>query len=124
MDNEPRRKAKRQVIDLMQAGHSCIGTQSDFLMSLQSVILDALRAYSRPKEVPLPESGNPEEPFGEDTHEGHEVWDAILPLLPDRRDQRVAYLLFHCGLKPREILRFCPLDKNGQKSYCPRSTCP
>ena len=79
-------------------------------MSLQSVILDALRAYSRPKEVPLPEYGNPEEPFGEDTHEGHEVWEAILPLLPDSRDQRVAYLLFHCGLKPREILRFCPQE--------------
>jgi hypothetical protein len=58
----------------------------------------------------LPEYGDPEEPFGEDTHEGHEVWEAILHLLPDSRDQRVAYLLFHCGLKPREIIHFCPQE--------------
>jgi len=28
-------------------------------------------------------------------------------LLPDAREQRVAYLLFHCGLKPREIVHYC-----------------
>jgi len=79
-------------------------------MSLHSVILDALRVYSRPKEVSLPDDGEPEEPFVEETHDGHEVWEAILRLLPDSRDQRVAYLLFHCGLKPGEIIRFCPQE--------------
>jgi DNA-directed RNA polymerase specialized sigma24 family protein len=101
---------------LATAAHQQVGFQSVaailryLRMSLHSVILDALRAYSRPKEVPLPEDGDPEEPFGEDTHEGHEVWEAILHLLPDSRDQRVAYLLFHCGLKPREIIHFCPQE--------------
>ncbi len=28
-------------------------------------------------------------------------------LLSNAREQRIAYLLFHCGLKPREIVRFC-----------------
>jgi hypothetical protein len=29
-------------------------------------------------------------------------------LLPDARQQRLAYLLFHCGLKPKEIVRAYP----------------
>jgi hypothetical protein len=29
-------------------------------------------------------------------------------MLSSSREQRVAYLLFHCGLKPREIVQYCP----------------
>ncbi len=71
-------------------------------------ILDTLRDYLRPNAVPLPEPGEPGEPFAEDSHEGCEVWEVIQNLLPGEREQRVAYLLFHCSLKPREIVRFCP----------------
>ncbi|MFL5659155.1 MAG: hypothetical protein ACJ8CB_33850 [Ktedonobacteraceae bacterium] len=77
---------------------------------LNGAILDTLRAYSRPKEVPLPEPGEAGEPLVEDSDEGGEVWEAMRSLLPDEREQRVAYLLFHCGLKPREIVRFCPQE--------------
>ena len=31
-------------------------------------------------------------------------------MLSDEREKRLAYLLFHCGLKPREIIRFCPQE--------------
>jgi hypothetical protein len=31
-------------------------------------------------------------------------------LLTNPHEQQVAYLLFHCGLKPREIIRFCPQE--------------
>ncbi len=31
-------------------------------------------------------------------------------MLPTRRELRLAYLLYHCGLKPREIVRFCPQE--------------
>ena len=31
-------------------------------------------------------------------------------MLPAGREQRLAYLLYHCGLKPREIVRFCPQE--------------
>jgi hypothetical protein len=34
----------------------------------------------------------------------------MLPLLSDAREQRLAYLLFHCGLKPEEIVHFYPHD--------------
>jgi hypothetical protein len=77
---------------------------------LNGAILDTLRAYSRPKEVPLPEPGEAGEPLVEDSYEGGEVWEAIRGLLPDVQEQRVAYLLYHCGLKPREIVCFCPQE--------------
>jgi len=39
-----------------------------------------------------------------------EVWNNMLTLLSDTREQRLAYLLFHCGLKPEEIAHFYPQD--------------
>ena len=77
--------------------------------SLNGAILDTLRSYARP-EVPLPEPGQvyPVELASEDLVADQDLWDAIENLLPTAREQRLAYLLFHCGLKPREIVRFCP----------------
>jgi hypothetical protein len=72
--------------------------------SLNGVILDELRVYARPREVLLPEPGEPLEPLVENS----EVWESLHVLLTNPREQRVAYFLFHCGLKPREIIRFCP----------------
>jgi hypothetical protein len=76
--------------------------------SLNGAILDTLRTYARP-EVPLPEPGSlyPGELTSDDTPYEQELWDVIKNLLPTSREQRVAYLLFHCGLKPREIVQFC-----------------
>jgi hypothetical protein len=77
-------------------------------LCLNSCILDTLRAYTRPREVPLPAPYEAAERFFEPPEEAHDCWAVIESLLPDRRERRVAYLLFHCGLKPREIVRFCP----------------
>jgi hypothetical protein len=76
--------------------------------SLNGAILDTLRSYTRP-EVPLPEPGHPYpgELTSEDYTYEHDLWDAIHNLIPAPRERRVAYLLFHCGLKPREIVQFC-----------------
>jgi hypothetical protein len=76
--------------------------------SLNGAILDTLRTYARP-EVPLPEPGHPHpiELASEDYTYEYDLWDAIKNLIPTPREQRVAYLLFHCGLKPREIVQFC-----------------
>ncbi len=76
--------------------------------SLNGAILDTLRSYARP-EVPLPEPGqfHPNELACEDYTYEYDLWDAIKNLIPAPREQRVAYLLFHCGLKPREIVQFC-----------------
>ena len=78
--------------------------------SLNGTVLDTLRAYVRPRETSLPEPGEPGEPYVEDSFESSEVWEILQTLLPDRREKRLAYLLFHCGLKPREIVRFCPQE--------------
>ena len=78
--------------------------------SLNGVILDTLRAYARPREVILPEAGEAGELQAEDTTDRGEVWEALQTMLADEHEKRLAYLLFHCGLKPREIVRFCPQE--------------
>ncbi len=55
----------------------------------------------------LPQPGAPEEPHMRDTTNSSEIWEVLQTMLPDMREQRVAYLLFHGGLEPREIARFC-----------------
>ena len=79
-------------------------------LSLNAAILDTLRAYGRIREVSLPEPGEPEEPYIEDVASSSEVWEILQTMLPDKREQRLAYLLFHCGLKAREIVRFLPQE--------------
>ncbi len=78
--------------------------------SLNGAILDTLRAYSRPREVPLPEPGEPGEPQGEDQTASLQVWELLQTMLPNGREQRLVYLLYHCGLKPRAIVQFCPQE--------------
>jgi hypothetical protein len=78
--------------------------------SLNGAILDMLRAYARPREVSLPGPGEPGEPLVEDSTDASEVWEILGMILSNPREQRVAYLLFYCGLKPREIVRFCPQE--------------
>jgi len=36
-----------------------------------------------------------------------ELWDTLKRVLFNTREQRLAYLLFHCGLGPREIVHHC-----------------
>ena len=73
--------------------------------SLNGIILDTLRTYSRPREISLPETGESGELFVEFQDDSDEVWDVIRSLLHDERQQRVAYLMYYCGLKPREIVK-------------------
>lgn len=74
---------------------------------LHGAIVDTLRAYSRPKEIPLPEIKEVNEPFVTYDDESAELWEVIQSLFPNQRERRLTYLLFHCGLKPREIVQFC-----------------
>jgi len=75
--------------------------------SLHGAILDILRANERSGDAPLPEPG---EPRVEDSTDSSEVWESLQAILLNPREQRLAYLLFHCGLGPREIMRFCPQE--------------
>ena len=91
--------------------------------SLHGAILGTLRTYQRPGEVSLPESGTPGEPFIEDVTCNSELWDILKGMLPDPREQRLAYFLFYCGLKPREIVQLCsPEWSSVQEIYALRRT--
>ena len=65
--------------------------------SVNGVMLDATRASMRlgVSLATLHDSGD-------------EVWKNVQNLLSDKRQERIAYLLFHCGLKPKEIIQSYP----------------
>jgi hypothetical protein len=78
--------------------------------SLNAVILDTLRTYSQASKVAFLEADDSGEPVEENDENGGTLWEIIQRMLPDEREQRVAYLLFHCRLQPREIARSNPRE--------------
>ncbi len=88
--------------------HTLASALSYLHLCLNCAIMDALRAYSRPKEEPLPDYGqsDTDEPAVEDSYQEGELWEVIEALLPGEKERRVAFLHFHCNLKPREIIRY------------------
>jgi len=79
-------------------------------VSLNGAILDKLRASSRLKEAPLPQSTFPGETLPEDAISSNVVLERFQRDLLNVREQRLVYLLFHCGLKPQEIVHCCPQE--------------
>ncbi len=78
--------------------------------SLNAVILDTLRTYSQSSKVALLETDDAGELVVENDEHGGPLWEIIQRMLPDQREQRVAYLLFHCRLQPGEIARSNPQE--------------
>ena len=76
--------------------------------TLNGILIDTLRQYRRSQVAPLPEFDFLEEPAAEDTLDGESIWQSIQPLLSSPCERRLAYLLYYCGLKPREIIKHCP----------------
>lgn len=74
-------------------------------LCLNCAMMETLRADSRAREVPLPDSDSPQEK--ERSHK-EELWEAIKRVLPDEKERRVAFLHFHCRLKPSEMVSSCP----------------
>ncbi|WP_141727722.1 hypothetical protein [Thermogemmatispora onikobensis] len=75
--------------------------------SLNGAIMDTLRMYARPREASLSMPGYEGVSVSEDGDDSGELWETLKSLLPQRRERYLAYLLFHCGLKPREVVRYC-----------------
>lgn len=80
--------------------------------SLNGAILDTLRSHAQPKETLLLDPGEPGEPRVEGATKSSEVWETLQAMLADGPERRLAYLLFHCGLKPQEIVHFYPKEWN------------
>jgi hypothetical protein len=77
---------------------------------LNGAVIDTLRDYSPSKEIPLQEPDGSGELQSKDNFDGNDAWDNLKKVIPDANEQRLAYLLFHCGLKPRQILCICPRE--------------
>lgn len=72
--------------------------------SLNGAILETLRVSSHPgADLKF-------WPIGQDSLEGSAIWDWLQVRLSNRQEQRLAYLLYHCGLEPVEIVRSCPQE--------------
>lgn len=103
-----------QAMDSKQDGlFQSLGAALKYLRTcLHAGIVDTLRTYSRARVVSLPAPGEAGEPWSEDDYDCSELWQVISHLLPQKRERRVAYLLYHCGLKPRAIVQFCQAEFN------------
>jgi len=78
--------------------------------SLDGIIIETLRNSSCSRELSMAEPSYPRKSFSAGHDNGNEIWKNIQSLLSDAREQRLAYLLFYCGLKPREIAQSYPLE--------------
>ena len=91
-----------------------LATLSEILLylhvCLNSSILDTVRNSSRAKVIADPKSGLAEESCIEDYGGSHELWQIIQRMLSNEREQRIVYLLFHCGFKPEEIAGSWPQE--------------
>ncbi len=95
----------RQVVVQRQVACETLSEMLLYLRaSLNGAILEMLRTSRRPGAVSSPW------PYVEDCPDRSEVWDQLQTRLSDQREQRLAYLLYHCGLKPAEIVCCCPQE--------------
>ncbi len=99
---------RRAAVQAQMAFETLAGILVYLQASLNGVILDTLRTLSRPKAVSLLVPGLAGEPRMEDQMDSNEIWEVLQTLLPSARERRLAYLLYHCGLGPREILQCYP----------------
>lgn len=82
------------------------------LQHQQTQELPATQAAIRSSKSQAPETAEKVTP------DGVELWKQIQGILPDIRSQRLAYLLYNCGLKPKEIVASCPQEfDNVQEIY-------
>ncbi len=105
-------RAFEQLWHLVVQGQVACETLSEALVylraSLNGVILETLRASRRPGTASSPGLDGGEHP------ESSMVWDSLQAVLPNRRERRLAYLLYHCGLEPPRLCE--PVHRNGAMS--------
>ncbi len=101
-------QAFEQLWYLVVQGQVACETLSEVEMylraSLCGAILETLRITRRPG------AASNSWPDGEECPERGMVWSRIQAELPNQRLWRLAYLLYHCGLEPAEIVRTCPQE--------------
>ena len=85
--------------------------------TLNGILIDTVRLHLRlqSREVSLPEPNSSKEPVAEEPVESENIWKSIESLLSGDREKRIMYLLYCCGLKPREIVIRCSKEFDDVK---------
>jgi hypothetical protein len=85
--------------------------------TLNGLLIDTLRCHlrGRAREVPIPMEGSSLEVLAQDSMDEQSIWQSIESLLHDERERRLAYLLYYCGLKPRDIVARCSQEFDNVK---------
>jgi hypothetical protein len=81
--------------------------------SLNAAILESLRVHAHVELIPSLASTEAEDSGEKAYAEAQVYWQSISKLLADEREQRIAYLLFSCGLQPGDIIRAYPHEFNS-----------
>jgi hypothetical protein len=98
----------RQAILQRQVGCETLSGVLVYLRaSLNAAIQETARVSSRPRAVC--EHVETEQGLQGDP-QSLEVWNRVQVALSSERERRLAYLLYHCGLSPEEIVRYCPQE--------------
>jgi hypothetical protein len=114
---------RQAAVQAQMAFETLAGVLVYLRASLHGAILDTLRTLSRPREVSRPVPGQAGESHVEDQIDSNGIWEILQTLLPGAREQRLAYLLYHCGLGPKEIVHCCSQEwSDVQEIYRLRRT--
>ena len=87
-----------------------LGAALDYLKRcLSTAVQDTLRFYEKQMvQLPEPGTGSSDEPVAHEEDDGRELWEVLQSFLPTEREKQLAFLLYHCNLKPREIMQHSP----------------
>jgi hypothetical protein len=79
-------------------------------VGLNCAVLDALRSAEKPATPSTAESEQVTKAPSQASSETEVLWEKIQHLLSDERELRLAYLLYYCGLMPRDIAQLYPQE--------------
>lgn len=101
-------RAFEQLWHLVVQGQVACETLSEALVflraSLNGAVLETLRASRRPGAASRSLLD------GEVCPETSDIWNRLQAELPDQSELQLAYLLYHCGLEPAEVVRASPQE--------------
>jgi hypothetical protein len=83
-------------------------TLSEVLVYLRASLNGAILEILRDSKRPGADSSIWQD--GEDSRIKRDLWDWLQVRLSNRQEQRLAYLLYHCGLERAEIVLNCPQE--------------
>lgn len=88
-------------------------------LTLHSTIIDTLRSYLRVPCVSLLDPAVSESTYVTlpESDSQDDSWSAIARLLENEQERQLVYLLYYCGLKPREVAARFPLFQDVKAIY-------